>query len=788
MLTLFAISLFLSAFLLFLVQPMIAKMVLPLLGGTPAVWNTCMLFFQVMLLAGYGYVHVLTTRVSIRRQVSVHLMLLCAPLLLLPIGVASHWVALNPDRPIPWLLGLLTLSVGLPFFVLSTTAPLLQKWFSSLEHASARDPYFLYVASNVGSMLALLGYPVVIEPYFPLKSEQWFSQSWMWSLGYACLLMLVSVCGWMVRRPLPHAAVKVRRGIQPGGKDIGGSSLVSQPTALTYLRWIALAFIPSSLMLGATAYITLNIAAIPLLWVIPLTLYLLSFILVFAKWPTVVHRAMIVTMPLAILLLVLSLMPSGVTVRFWIIILLHLATLFVVALVCHGELARSRPPITHLTIFYLLMSVGGALGGIFNALVAPVVFNGLVEYQLVLVLAVLVLPYGNGSLAGERSRWSWTRVTTGGGVLRDVGWVFFLGLITLGLTWLSTSTGQGPPVLASLSPSLFHGIESVSRLVDVPAKQLVALMACGLPLLLCYGCVARPLRLGLGLGTILLASSYSAALHDNIVLYQERTFFGVLKVERNQEENWHKLLHGATSHGKQSLDPSRRDEPLTYYHRAGPIGQAFATWQGPYAKTQIAVIGLGAGTLASYIQSGQSLTFYEIDPAVVRIAQSPRYFTYYEAAQQRGADLRVVLGDARLKLGEAPDHRYDLIVLDAFSSDAIPVHLITREAMAMYVRKLTDDGVVAMHISNRYLGLEPVLGNLAKDLSLVGLKQFDDESDKRFADKSLSDWVLLARSREALGSLADDSRWTPLRQDPRVGVWTDDFSNVLSVFDWTSRH
>ena len=784
MLLLFALSIFLSAFLLFLVQPMIAKMVLPLLGGTPAVWNTCMLFFQVMLLAGYGYVHVLTRRFSIRQQVSVHLLLLCAPLLLLPIGVATHWMGLDPDYPIAWLLGLLTLSVGLPFFVLSTTAPLLQKWFSSLEHASARDPYFLYAASNVGSMLALLGYPVMIEPYFPLKSEQWLSQSWMWSLGYAGLLTLVSVCGWMVRRPSPHPEVTVRKNV-----PVGQAAIVdSPPSSSTYLRWIALAFIPSSLMLGATAYITLNIAAIPLLWVIPLALYLLSFILVFDKWPSAVHRAMVVIMPLAILLIVLSLMPSGVTVRFWLVILLHLATLFVVALVCHGELARSRPPITHLTIFYLLMSVGGALGGIFNALIAPVVFSSLVEYQLVLVLAVLILPQLNEHAAAQEGRGKWADFWTGGGVRSDVAWVFGLGLVTLGLVWLSASTGQGSPVLASLSPSLFQGIESVSRLVDVSSKQLVALIACGLPLLLCYGCVARPLRFSLGLGAILFAASYAVALHDDVVLHQERTFFGVVKVERNEEKTRHKLLHGTTSHGTQNLDPDHRDEPLSYYHRSGPIGQAFASWQGPTAKTQIAVIGLGTGSLASYIQSGQALTFYEIDPAVVRIAQSPRYFTYYESAQQRGAALHVILGDARVKLAEAPDHRYDLIVLDAFSSDAIPVHLITQEALTMYLSKLTDDGVVALHISNRYLGLEPVLGNLAKALSLVGLKQFDDEGDKKFPGKSSSDWALLARRQEALGSLVNDSRWTPLKQDARVGVWTDDFSNVLRVFDWTSRH
>jgi spermidine synthase len=432
------------------------------------------------------------------------------------------------------------------------------------------------------------------------------------------------------------------------------------------------------------------------------------------------------------------------------------------------------------------MSIGGALGGTFNALVAPMVFNDIVEYQLVLVLAVLVLPYAKKGSTSEESRWHWIRFPTGG-VRHDLAWAFFLGVITFGLQWLLRSTPQTPSILSSLFPSFVQAMEWVSRLIDVPFNKLALFMACLIPLIVCYGSVARPLRFGLGLGAILIAASHAAALNDDMVLHQERTFFGVLKVEQNQEGNWHKLLHGATNHGKQSLDSNRRDEPLTYYHRTGPIGQAFATWQGPYAKTTIAVVGLGAGTLASYVRAGQSLTFYEIDPAIVRIAQTSRYFTYYEAAQQRGADLQVVVGDARLKLAEVRDHYYDLIVLDAFSSDAIPVHLLTREAMMMYLLKLTDNGVLALHISNRFLGLEPVLGNLARDLSLAGLKQFDDESDEQFRDKSASDWVLFARRSEAFGNLVHDFRWTPLKQDLRLGVWTDDFSNVLSVFDWTSR-
>jgi spermidine synthase len=414
------------------------------------------------------------------------------------------------------------------------------------------------------------------------------------------------------------------------------------------------------------------------------------------------------------------------------------------------------------------------------------VFDDIVEYQLVLVLSVLVLPYVKKGSTAEESGWHSIRFTTRR-VWHDLAWAFFLGVITFGLQWLLRFRTQTPSILSSLFPSFVQAMDPASHLVEVPVNKWPLFMAYLIPLLFCYGFVARPLRFGLGLAAILIASSHAAALHDDRVLHQERTFFGVLKVEQSQEGNWHNLLHGATNHGKQSLDSTRREEPLTYYHRTGPIGQAFATWQGPYAKTSIAVVGLGAGTLASYIRAGQSLTFYEIDPAIVRISQTSRYFTYYQAAQQRGANLQVIVGDARLKLAEAPDHYYDLIVLDAFSSDAIPVHLLTREAMMLYLLKLTDNGVLALHISNRFLGLEPVLGNLARDLSLAGLKQFDDESDEQFRDKSASDWVLLARRSEAFGSLVHDPRWTPLKQDLRLGVWTDDFSNVLSVFDWTSR-
>ena len=782
MIALFASSIFLSAFLLFLVQPMIAKMLLPLLGGSPAVWNTCMLFFQMVLLAGYGYVHALTSRLDDRTQVLAHLGVVAVPLLLLPIGVASGGTAPDPDHPIPWLLSILSLSVGLPFFVLSTTAPLLQKWFASTGHRSAQDPYFLYAASNGGSMLALLAYPAMIEPYVPLKGAQWFSQRGLWSLGYVLLVLSVSCIGWIVRRRAKSGDSVADLSDQAGSP---AGTVAPRLGLVTCARWILLAFVPSSLMLSATSYVTLNVAAIPLLWVIPLTLYLLSFILVFARWPHALHRTMIAAMPMLLLLVIYTLLPSEVTVRFWVVILLHLVTLFVVALVCHGELARSRPTTAHLTMYYLLMSVGGALGGLFNGLVAPLIFDSIVEYQMTLVLAACLLPAVE---AGRGASSSPAFFPARKVAALSAAWVAVLVVTTLTLLWLATAKGKDLPVLASLVPGVLRVVEQLADSMDVRAKDLAAMVACGIPLIISLWLVKRPVVFGLGLGAILLTAGYWTTVQDDVVIHQERTFFGVLKVEQNKEEQWRKLLHGATNHGKQSLDPPRRDEPLTYYHHAGPIGQAFSAFEGPFLRTRIAVVGLGTATLASYVASPQSLTFYEIDPAVVRIAREPQYFTYWEAAEARGGRLAAVIGDARLKLDEAPDGSYDLIVLDAFSSDAIPVHLITGDAFAMYLRKLTHGGVIAVHISNRYLRLEPVLGNVARDLGLTGLKQFDEESDGKYPGKASSDWVLLARGKEALGPLMTDARWTPLATDPRVGVWTDDFSNVLSVFDWSSDH
>jgi spermidine synthase len=748
MVVLWVVTIFLSAFLLFLVQPMMAKMILPMLGGTPAVWNTCMLFYQAALLGGYGYVHFLSSRMAPLRQLRVHLVLLAVPLLMLPISLPAGWTPPDQNNPVLWLLLVLALAIGLPFFVLSTTAPLLQKWFSWTDHPSSVDPYFLYAASNAGSMLALLGYPLVIEPWIPLKGTSQFTQSTLWSVGYGVLVVLIVVCAWVVRRARtsePH------RNSQPISR-----TLSPLPVAVI-LRWMVLSFIPSSLLLGSTTHITMNVAAIPLLWVIPLALYLLSFILVFAKWPAANHRVMVIVLPLVLLLVVFDAMPEAPSLPYWLHFSLPLVGLAVVAMVCHGELARTRPPTDRLTAFYLMMSLGGALGGLFNALIAPLIFNDIYEYEIVLVLACLVMPRLVEHDPLLTARWSpyvWSNRATLSG---DIVWTVAVMLVAGYVAWLSYS------------------------LADMPTVLHVGLV--GLPLVLAYAGIGRPQRFGLALGGIFLAV-HLVGVHFDSVLYQTRTFFGVLKVKAEQlkASDTHRLVHGTTNHGIQRMEPEARRQSVSYFHSTGPYGQVFAAFSGPNAKKRIAVTGLGIAALANYAVNRQSLTYYEIDPAVVWIAKNPELFTYYDDAKARGVDLDVVVGDARLKMAAAPNDAYDMVILDAFTSDAIPVHLLTREAMEMYLLKLARDGLLVIHISNRYLELEPVLGNLARVLGLVALTQHDYANGVPY--KYSTHLVIMARRKEALGPLATDARWTPLKSVPWVGTWSDDFSNVVSIFRW----
>jgi SAM-dependent methyltransferase len=742
LLVIFALAMFLGATLLFMVEPMFGKMALPLLGGSPAVWNTCLVFYQGALLAGYLYAHLAPKWLGVRRQAAFHLGLLLLILFTLPIGIFHGWTPPPTANPVAWLLLLLMLSVGLPFFVVSTTAPLLQKWFAHTGHTSAHDPYFLYGASNLGSLLALVAYPVLIEPYLRLHH-----QAWAWAGGYALLLALVALCGVMLWRTSAPA------GTAPGPDApiaAAGAEAVPPTAALLTLSqrawWVLLAFAPSSLLLGVTTFLSTDIAAVPLLWVIPLIIYLLTFVLVFARKPIIPHRIMVLVEPFLIIFLAITFF-ARLKGAVWQTLPFHLLAFFCIAMVCHGELMHSRPPADHLTEFYLWISVGGVLGGIFNALVAPILFSSVIEYPLIIAVACLLRPSLSPPTERPNPR------------LWDFLLPLFLGVLLALLAWA------------------FRMMPDRLKLVAL----LVIACSAGA---ICYSFRFRPLRLALGVGVLIIAGSW-VVIHPDRVLFQERNFFGVSKVTADAAGHYRILTHGFTVHGAQSLDPARRREPLTYFSRTGPLGQVFEVFSGPQAKKEVAIIGLGTGTIACYGQAGQHFTFYEIDPAMERIARDPRYFTYLSECP---AQVKVILGDARLSLKSAPASFYDMIILDAFSSDAIPIHLVTREAMRLYLSKLKPGGILVFHISNRYLDLKLVLGNLARDAGLIALSNSDLKlSDQDRRNKKLpSAWVVMARQRQDLGGLAKDQRWRTLPPRPGKALWTDDFSNIWSVFDWHS--
>ncbi len=712
---------------------MFARMALPMLGGSPAVWNTAMVFYQAALLAGYAYAHGTLRRLGVRRQAWLHLGVLATPFLFFPVAVPEGWLPPPDTTPIPWLLLLLLFGVGIPFFAVATSSPVLQRWFSTTPHRSAGDPYFLYAASNTGSVLALLSYPLLIEPNLTVET-----QSRLWSWGYALAFLLTVGCAlYVIRRqpaaPSPMVASQEKPGPAPTWRMRG--------------TWLLFAFIPCSLMLGVTTFITTDLASVPLLWVIPLTLYLLSFILVFSRRQLLPLPLMRRLLPMAAapLLLILA---TGSNEPLVAITLISLAAFFVFAMVCHGELAATRPDARHLTEFYLCLSLGGVLGGAFNALLAPFLFTEVAEYPIAITLACIF------GLLGTRSwRLGLTRPP-------DLYVPAALGLLTLALfaaadAWWPANEGK------------------------TAIKGLLA----GIPVVLCYLCSRRPVRFGLGVGAILLAGYWTEGGHGRVV-YAERSFFGVHRITTDREESFYRLVHGNTFHGAQSRDPARRGEPLAYYHRTGPMGQVFAAHEG-FPENRIAMIGLGTGALAAYGRAGETWRFYEIDPAVKRIARDTRYFTYLDDSP---AEIEVILGDARLSLERAPEEHYGLIVLDAYSSDAIPVHLLTREALRLYREKLAPGGILAFHVSNLHLDLVPLAANLAHDAGLYHIFQDDTfvSPGERAEGKLPSQWILMAEEEGPLAPFLLDAHWQQLPPDRSVRVWTDNYSSLFEVFRW--RH
>ena len=761
---------FAGATLLFVVQPMVGKMILPLLGGTPAVWSTCMVFFQAVLLGGYAYAHASAAWLGVRRQMLLHLALLALPLGVLPLAVNPALLRGGGANPVLDVLLLLSVSVGLPFLVVSATAPLIQKWFTRTRHPAARDPYFLYAASNLGSMLALLGYPILIEPRLPLRGDGWLTQTRLWGFGYVTLALLIACCVLTLwRRAAEPVGEEPERGAETGAPP------EPPPSWARYLRWIALAFVPSSLLLGATTYITTDLAAVPLLWVLPLVIYLLSFILAFGRWPARLHRLVVAATTLVILI-VFFLMLSGVKQRIWMTVLWHILLLFVVALACHGELALTRPSSRHLTHFYLLLSLGGVLGGLFNALIAPQVFHSLIEYPLVMALACLLV--GRAQQASIR---------TARALAVDVAWALAVGAAGLAL--------YSDLVAVRLDSAFFTTLlripsDTVAEWVTPVEKTANKVLMYGVPLIALFFLRRRPPALALGLALVLVVGDFVDARNGNQI-FRARSFFGVLQVSRDRDppEGYTELRHGTTLHGRQSLDPARRMEPVAYYHRGSPIALVMAELERRSPVIRVAVIGLGTGTMAAFARLGDTMTFYEIDGLVRDIATNRFYFSYVPDAISRGATVRIEMGDARIRMAqvrkERPGERYDLIVVDAFSSDAIPVHLLTREAFRLYFDMLNVRGLLVLHLSNRYLSLEPVVANLAEDARLGGQLLRHDASPEA-EGATASTWAVLARTPEALGNLTKDEGWTAakLEQKPRVGVWTDDSHNLLAVFNW----
>jgi hypothetical protein len=717
---LFATTLFLSSLLMFAVEPMVAKSVLPILGGTPMVWNSCVLFFQIMLLAGYAYAHGVTAWLGSRRSMAVYVGVLVVPFMALPFAMMPEALPPADGNPIGWLLLVLARSIGLPFFALSATAPILQRWFADTDHPSAKDPYFLYSASNLGSLLALVMYPVVVEPIFRLQT-----QSHWWSIAYGIFVLaafLSVVAGWR----------RSARGVSAATPSLQGRE--ATPAApLTWDRrvtWIALSFVPSSLMLAVTTYFSTDVAPVPLFWIAPLALYLLTFVVAFSTRSASFRSLADRFMPILILPLVV-LMIAGATIPLWLAVPLHLAAFTSAALVCHGRLAADRPAPVHLTEFYFWIALGGMLGGAFNTLAAPLLFSRIVEYPLVLVLAC----------AARRGRRSEADSVLS---LNDLAIPIGVGALSAGfIVWLQPGGESAQLFVAGL----------------------------GLPALIAFTQSRAPVRFAASVATMLVAGSLAANAQGQAV-YVSRTFFGVYRV--SADDRYHSLFHGTTLHGMQAIDSARHGEPLTYFHRDAPIGQAFAALSAAVAERDIAVVGLGVGTLASYRTPGQRWTFYEIDPEVEHIARSASYFTYLRSC---GAGCRVVLGDARLSLNRAPPNAYSLIVLDAFSSDAIP----------MYLSRLAPGGVLAFHITNRHLTLGPVLTRVGLSHGLVVRLQRQSVNQAITPERFSSEWMVMARDVRDLGSLATDPRWSVPAISRSTPLWTDDFSNIFSVLNLAHR-
>lgn len=722
----FVLTICAGSFLLFLVQPMIARMALPRLGGAPSVWNSAMLVYQALLLGGYAYAHWLG-RFPPRRQALIHLGLFLVSAIFLPIGLMD-WQPQAQVEPALWVLWLLGASIGPLFFVVAAQAPLLQRWFAA---TGAGDPYPLYAASNLGSFAGLLAYPLLVEPLLPLRA-----QSQLWSLAYGALFFLVYASA---RRLPAGATVQVV-------EDTDAAS--PPPTWRTMVHWMALAAVPSGLMLSTSLYLTTDIVAIPLLWVMPLGLYLLSFSVAFATGRSAANLCLTIA-PLVLLIGACMAFTNGIHYPFMVAVGI-LAVLFVVASALHSHLYDLRPAAAHLTRFYLVMSVGGMLGGLFCALLAPLLFNWTYEYPLLMVGAALLLPARQPLFVVFAPLWA------------DAGRRVWLAAVMLLVGLFLSMLGEG---------IIFTGIKSdLTKVICFTIIIAMGVVAVG----------HRILFAGMLLYLMLCLSGWGKLAQSVTPGMLTRSYFGVYGVTDDGPTR-RILFHGTTLHGIQSRIKGQERDPTSYYAPESGVGLALRNapiLYGPHAR--VGVVGLGAGTLACYTQPGQRWRFYEIDPAMADIARNPADFTFLSRCQPH-AD--IAIGDARMVLDKEPAKGADVLVIDAFSSDSIPMHLLTREALAIYGRRLTQNGLLLIHISNRYLDLRPVIAAGAKDGGWQArLRHYRPDAKDRKRDYAASIWIALSRDPaqlDRLTRLSGGGKWQVLRADPGFAPWTDDHASIL---------
>ncbi len=751
----FALTIFTGAFLLFQVQPLIGKYILPWFGGSPGVWTTCMLFFQALLLGGYAYAHFSTTRLKPRKQVIVHLALLLLAVLLLPITPSESWKPATAGDPVGRILLLLTVTLGVPYFVLSSTGPLLQHWFSLTRPGVS--PYRLYALSNIGSLLALMSYPFYFEWAFTRQQ-----QAALWSVGLGVFVLVCAYCALLVRKVDVTTAGR-------GEAQAEGSETVSEPSLMDKVMWVVLPVIASVLLLATTNKLSQDVAVIPFLWVLPLGLYLLTFILCFdhARW---YRRDLFAGLLVIGIGVVCHLLFEDNGAPLGLQVVGYAFTLFVACMVCHGELYRLKPATSHLTAYYLYISAGGALGGLLVGVIAPMVINQYLELQVGLWALTYLMGYV--CLKEENRRLTLSAAI---GILAlaaimpalqvnvfDGGWSLLWGdLVDAYRGFYSEHWKEALLVVMLIGACFFDRRRGFLREWQPRMGGFVMFLA------------------------LALAVTFFVELRQSsrFVIEGTRNFYGMLKVvEFNADDpttHYDILLHGGTTHGLQFRDPLLAILPTTYYGETSGVGRAIRNLTGPAQPRKYGLVGLGTGSLATYGEAGDSIRIYEINPEVERLARSR--FRYLE---QSPAEVEVVLGDARLSLEQelkaGQSHQFDLLALDAFSSDAIPVHLLTRESMELYLAHMKEDGVIAVHISNRYLDLEPVVENLARHFGLSFAIINDNEPENWWVYRTT--WILLSRDHAFLDqpAIADFMSAPPSREND-VGLWTDDQASLFKV-------